>query len=109
MRTLDFVVDEQVLTKDSSCDFSNIVSGTKGYLEARFKFSRLWDGFGKVAVFVNLLEEYPAVIKNGRCVIPDEALTGSKFSVYVVGKRGENKLTSTSVEVQQERSNTWLK
>lgn len=109
MRTLDFVVNEQVLTKDSSCDFSNIVSGTKGYLEARFKFNRLWDGFGKVAVFVNLLEEYPTVIKNGRCTIPAEALTGNKFAVYVVGKRGKEKLTSTSVEVLQERSNTWLK
>lgn len=107
MRTLEFIVKEQVLSKDSSCDFSNIVSGTEGYLRARFKFDRTWQGFGKVAVFVNLFKEYPALIgADGSCNIPPEALTSSKFEVYVIGKKNERKLTSSSIEVRQERSTT---
>lgn len=105
MRILEFIVEEQILSKDKNCDFSNIISGTKGYLKARFKFSKSWQGYGKVAVFVNLFEEYPVVVKpDNTCEIPPEALTSSKFEVYVAGIKGKGKLTSSSVEIRQERS-----
>lgn len=42
MRTLKFIVNAQKLEKDPSCDFSGIVSGTKGYLEAEFSVSKEW-------------------------------------------------------------------
>lgn len=107
MRTLEFNLKEQVLSKDSSCDFSNIVSGTEGYLKAKFKFDKTWQGFGKVAVFVNLFTEYPALIgADGTCSIPPKALTSSKFEVFVIGKKDERKLISSSIEVYQERSKT---
>ena len=107
MRTLEFNVEEQVLSKNRNCNFSNIISGTEGYLKAKFKFDKTWQGYGKVAVFVNLFKEYPAVIgTDGTCSIPQEALTSSKFEVFVVGKRGNRKLTSSSIEVRQERSRT---
>ena len=39
MRTLKFIVDGQILRQDPTCDFSNIVPGTEGYLIAEFAFS----------------------------------------------------------------------
>lgn len=34
MRILKFIVDKQIIRRDPNCDFSNLVSGTKGYLKA---------------------------------------------------------------------------
>ena len=35
MRTLSFLVNEQKISKDPKCDFSNIFPDTKGYLQAK--------------------------------------------------------------------------
>ena len=107
MRTLRFIVDEQNLSKDSSCDFTNIISGTRGYLEAEFVFNESWNMFGKVAVFGALLQEYPVIIKNGKCEIPPEVLDGEKFSVYVVGSKKGKRITTNSVTIAQKRSEPW--
>lgn len=103
MKVLKFIVNEQSLVRDPTCDFSGIVSGTKGYLEAQFKFNSTWTGFGKVAIFTNLLEDYPAILKGDRCLIPADALTGSEFSISVVGSSNGKRLTTNSVSVEQER------
>lgn len=107
MRTLRFIVNEQNLKKDSSCDFTNIISGTRGYLEAEFVFNESWNMFGKVAVFGALLQEYPVIIKNGKCEIPSEVLDGEKFSVYVVGSKNGKRITTNSVTITQKRSEPW--
>ena len=107
MRTLRFIVNEQNLSKDSSCDFTNIISGTRGYLEAEFVFNESWNMFGKVAVFCALLQEYPVIIKNGKCEIPPEVLDGEKFSVYVVGSKNGKRITTNSVTITQKRSEPW--
>lgn len=107
MRTLRFIVNEQNLSKDSSCDFTNIISGTRGYLEAEFVFNESWNMFGKVAVFGALLQEYPVIIKNGKCEIPYQVLGGEKFSVYVVGSKDGKRITTDSVIVNQKRSEPW--
>lgn len=107
MRTLRFIVNEQNLSKDSSCDFTNIISGTRGYLEAEFVFNESWNMFGKVAVFGALLQEYPVIIKNGKCEIPPEVLDGEKFSVYVVGSKNGKRITTNSVTISQKRSEPW--
>lgn len=39
MRTLKFIVNAQQIHKDPSCDFDNLVAGTKNYLRAHFTFS----------------------------------------------------------------------
>lgn len=107
MRTLRFIVNEQNLKKDSSCDFTNIISGTRGYLEAEFVFNESWNMFGKVAVFGVLLQEYPVIIKNGKCEIPGEVLDGEKFSVYIVGSKSGKRITTNSVTITQKRSEPW--
>lgn len=59
MRTLKFIAKAQQLKKDVSCDFSGLVKGSKGYLQAEFSFSEDYAGCGKIAVFRNQGEEYP--------------------------------------------------
>lgn len=104
MRKLKFNVNEQMIEKDGSCDFSGIVSGTSGYLYACFNFSREWSGMGKVAEFrrYETSECFPALISNSMCEIPKEVLAGKRFCVNVVGKNGDKILTTNKCFVNQE-------
>lgn len=102
MRTLKFIVDGQSIRPDPSCDFSNIVRGTKGYLQAEFQFSNEWKDLFKVAEFRRYSdgEVIPVAIVNNKCVIPD-VTSGLFFRVSVVGKRGDIRLTTDEAEVRQ--------
>ena len=104
MRILRFKVDDQIITRDPDCDFSNLVPGTEGYLQAEFSFSKEWVGSTKVAAFYSKLgKEYtPQVLKDGRtCIIPAEACAKRDFFIRVVGKRGGYKIVTNKVEVNQ--------
>lgn len=103
MRTLKFVVDGQNISLDPKCDFTGLVPGTSGYLEASFSFSSEWDGCSKVAAFFsNLGREFtPQVINGSTCVIPPEALEKSVFKVQVIGKKGDYNIRTSRVAVQQ--------
>lgn len=103
MRTLEFVVDKQQINKNTSCDFTNIVAGTKGYLKAAFSFSKEWDGCRKVAVFESKGNKYAVAIQNGECEIPSDALTDYYLWVYVVGEKDGYRITSNKVCIEQER------
>lgn len=104
MRTLKFLVDGQKLSPNPSCDFSGIVPGTSGYLFADFSFSKEWTGTVKVAEFKKRRRTEPisTPIINGRCEIPSEVLTGSKFFINVVGKNGPYKMTTNVCFIRQE-------
>ena len=102
MRELKFKVSGQKIQKDPSCNFRGIIAGTKNYLVASFSFSADWSNTVKVAVFKRLNKEYPAKIVNGRCNIPEEALTWRNFSVYVVGQRKDMRIKTNTVMVEQE-------
>ena len=102
MRTLKFGVDGQSIKKDPSCDFSGLVPGTKGYLEAYFHFSDEWKGCKKAAVFTALGKEYAVPLINGKCEIPEKALTWKLFSVKVAGERDGYRITTNRVEVLQD-------
>lgn len=103
MRVLEFIVDGQILTKNPSCDFSNIVSGTEGYLQAHFTFSPEWDGAVKVAAFWRgNLECPPQLLRDGHtCVIPSDALVGRTFGINILGKKGNQIIPTNRVEVRQ--------
>ena len=108
-RVLSFKVSEQKLEKDPSCSFEDIVSGTKGYLRARFSFNRAWDKCACIAVFRKLLEEYPVVLKDKECEIPEEALDWDSFHFRFVGRRGDGAVfTTNEVEVKQSRGGTFV-
>ena len=89
MRTLKFIVEDQIVKPDPNCDFSDLVPGTDGYLQAEFSFSSEWDGCARVATFYSMMgTEYdPQILKDGRtCMIPAEALKRRTFKVQVMGK-----------------------
>lgn len=103
MRTLRFIVDQQIIKKDPSCNFDNIVPGTSGYLKAEFVFSSEWDKTIKVAAFYrNGHECSPMILKDGRsCLIPEEALKGRQLGIKLLGKNKKIRLTTNLIEVVQ--------
>ena len=103
MRTLKFIITAQNIQKDPDCDFTGIVAGTQGYLQAEFLFSQEWQGCRMAAIFSCMRKEYPQPIKNGSCVIPAEALEWDNFGVRVVGQRDSYRITTNEVKVKQER------
>ena len=105
MRTLRFLVKDQILVKDPGCDFSGLVPGTEGYLQAEFIFSPEWDGYAKVAGFYSIMgTEYdPQVLKDGKtCIIPAEALKRKTFKVRVGGVKCDRKMTTNKLAVCQD-------
>lgn len=104
MRKLNFNVKNQMIEKDSSCDFCGIVSGTSGYLYASFDFSKEWDGLVKVAEFrrYETSQCFPEMVINGMCEIPKEVLDGKRWCVDVVGKNEDTRITTNKCYVNQE-------
>lgn len=107
MRTLNFNVTAQKIQKDPNCNFSGLVSGTKGYLQAAFDFSPEWAGCKKVAAFYCFGEEYAVPIVGNVCMIPSEALTWTDFEVAVVGERDGYRITTNKIEITQEGGRRW--
>ena len=102
MRSLNFIAMGQNLQKDPVCDFSGLVKGSKGYLQAHFSFDAEWSGCGKVAVFTRLGKEYPAKLSADICMIPEEALSYSRFNVHVVGVRDGFRIQTNDLKIEQE-------
>lgn len=104
MRILEFNVDKQRLTTKADCDFSDIVAGSQGYLKAKFYFSEEWDlCTNKVASFWNGHDEHALFLdKDNSCLIPHEALTGSKFYVSVIGVAPAYRISTNRTKVKQE-------
>lgn len=105
MRTLKFVVDGQLISQDPNCDFTGLVPGTSGYLQAEFSFSPEWNGCAKAVTFYSILgQEYDTVIlKDGKtCVIPAGALKRRSFKLKVTGRCvGKQIMTTNRVTVNQ--------
>jgi hypothetical protein len=105
VRTLKFIVDQQALKKDPSCDFSGLIKGTKGYLKAHFVFSSDWDGCAKVIGFSsNTGVEYkPQVLdETNSCVIPEEALKRQTFNIQAFGKRDGYFILTNKISIVQD-------
>lgn len=101
-RILRFIVNGQTIIKDPMCDFSKICPGTSGYLKAQFSTSGEWNGCNIAASFWCLGKEYAQIVKNGCCIIPEDALRWSNFQVSLTGMKGDYKITSNKVTVNQE-------
>lgn len=103
MRVLEFIVEGQILTKNPSCNFENLVPGTEGYLQAHFSFSPEWNGCVKAAAFWRGDQECtPQLLKDGHtCMISADALTGRSFGVSIVGKKGNQLMPTNRVVVVQ--------
>lgn len=104
MRTLKFIVENQVLKFDPSCDFTGLVPGTEEYLKAEFSFSSEWNGYTKVVGFYSMLggEYPPRLLNDGKtCLIPAEALKKRAFKIQIMGALGNKKLITNKLAVKQ--------
>lgn len=101
MRLLKFNVDAQQLSKDPTCDFNNLVAGTRKYLRAQFTFSPEWHDCVKVASFWRGGKEHAVILQNDECEIDPEALVGTTFGVTVTGQRGDYRITTDKVTIRQ--------
>lgn len=104
MRTLRFIVDQQHVKRDPTCNFEGLVPGAYNCLKAEFVFSSDWNGCTKVAAFYSPLgrELPPQVLKDGySCVIPMEAVARRSFKIQLVAKKGNLKLTTNKIEIKQ--------
>jgi hypothetical protein len=109
MRTLRFIVEDQIIKQDPNCDFDGLVPGTNGYLEAEFSFSPQWDGCVKAAGFYSPMgrEIGASVLVGGTtCTVPFEALKFQAFKIRIVGKKGDLKLVTDKVTVTQNGGNS---
>lgn len=105
MRTLKFIIEGQIIKPDPSCDFSNIIPGTEGYLQLDIEFSSEWDDCAKAVGFfsMNGKEYLPQVLKDGRtCMIPKEALKNRKFKIQVVGVRPGYSINTNKIIINQD-------
>lgn len=99
MRTLRFIVEGLIIRQDPNCDFSGLIPGTEGYLQAEFIFSPEWRDCAKAASFWSIMgKEYPPqLIKHdGTCIISAEALKRKLFKVKVVGRGPDGKILETN-------------
>lgn len=103
MRVLRFIANGQILEPDPECDFTGLVSGTKGYLHAEFEFDNDWIGCRVAASFFSPDKEYPAIVEDGICEIPEGALSFRYFYVQLTGVRDGYKITTNRQIVRQRR------
>ena len=103
MRVLEFIVEDQILSKNPSCNFEGLVPGTEGYLQARFSFSPSWNGYVKAASFWHGNEECdPQLLRDGyTCMISSDALKGKTFGISIVGKNGNQVLSTNKILITQ--------
>lgn len=104
MRTLVFNVKGQMIERHPSCDFSGLVAGTEGYLEAKFILSADWDNCAKVAGFFSKDgEEFPPRVldKENTCEIPTKALLHHEFKIKLYGKREGYSITTNKITIKQ--------
>lgn len=103
-RILEFNVDRQRLIRKQSCDFTGLVAGSVGYLQAKFYFSKEWDDCAKVATFGTEQDgEYPMLLdESDICNIPAEALKNEYFFVKVLGGKPAYRLETNRLKIKQE-------
>lgn len=108
MRILRFIVDNESIKQDPSCDFGYLFPGKNPNVQAEFTFSQEWDDAVKVVAFWSMLDkEYePQVLEGNACMIPTEALARVSFKIQVLGKKRINPrkvvaLTTSKLTVRQ--------
>ena len=106
MRTLRFIVEDQILKPDPNCDFSLLIPGTSQYLRLEFIFmTQAWKDCAKVVGFYSPLgvEYTPQVLGDGKtCMVPAEVCERKSFKIQVIGKKDNLKLTTNKLAISQD-------
>lgn len=103
MRILEFNIDETLLSKNKNCDFNHIIKNSINFLQCVFNFDSSWKGFVKVAVFNAGYKDYPVLLNNDLCMIPNEVTKYSSFKLYIVGQNQKGvKIQTKQIKIEQE-------
>lgn len=104
MRELKFIVSGQTVKQDPLCDFSGLQPGTSGYLKAVFAFDEEWRGCAKIAELRKYASSEPSSerLVNDACMIPEQALTGDKFYISVIGIKPGYRIKTNKLGVRQD-------
>ena len=103
MRILRFIIDNESIKQDPSCDFSGLFPGKNPDVRAEFIFSSEWENSVQVAAFWSMLDtEYePQVVRDGKCNIPKDALNRASFKVQLLGKKYEPALGTMTLSTNR--------
>ena len=106
MRTLKFIVEDQIIKQDPNCDFSGLVPGSEGYLRAEFALSSEWREASAIVVsfWSDMGREYQPKVLNDdlTCTIPAEALEKRIFKIRLMGiTKDDKRLSTNKVTVEQ--------
>lgn len=103
MRILRFIVDNESIKQDPSCDFSGLFPGKNPDVRAEFIFSSEWENAVKVAAFWSMLDtEYePQVVRDDKCNIPKDALNRASFKIQLLGKKYEPALGTITLSTNR--------
>ena len=101
MRTISFTITGQGITGTA---ISDLVGNTKNYVEASFTFSSEWEGFFKIAIFTANGKQYPAILENNKCMVPDVAMSGDYMDVGVMAGYNGTTLSTDTFRVRIEES-----
>lgn len=104
MRTLDFIVTNETIEQEPSCDFNGLFPGKNDNVQARFIFSPEWDKRVKVVAFWSMLEaEYPPQIlsDDDSCMVPKEALEKPAFKLQILGRSRDRIYKTNPITIYQ--------
>lgn len=102
MRELRFVVKNDRLSKDPTCDFAGIQRGSSGFLRCAFQFSAGWDGYRRLAVFASAGGEAAVEIVDGVAQMPAQVLEGRSVQVKVMGVKPGARFTTNAIFLRLE-------
>lgn len=101
MKTLKFIVKNQKISKDGTCDFK-VQRGTENFIKCQFQFDSSWDGFEKVAVFMSKgITDYVKLIDN-KASLPFSMSNKPYYYVRVIGSNGKAKILTSRIMVKQD-------
>ncbi len=101
MEALRFLIKGQMIKKDPACPFNRMVAGSSNYYVAEFIMDDSWAGYSCVAKF-NVDGQFSYVpIVSRKVIIPEDILRHKKFSVGVIGKKGEAILNTNEAKILQ--------
>lgn len=102
MRTVKFEIKGQQI--ECLETISDLVGNTKNYLQAEFSFSEEWEGLIQIAVFCSNSKNYPVVLENGVCKVPDEVMRTEYFTVGCYAGAGTERITSNTCKIRVDES-----
>lgn len=104
MRTLKFIVNDNIITEDPNCDFTGLFPNSEKKIRAEFAFSHEWDNSIKVVAFWSIMgTEYPPQLldeENG-CMIPEEALSKPAFKLEILGANLKQNMKTKPLTIYQ--------